>query len=276
MELEQLRNAKRLVQKWMATRLHRRVEQQRTLSVPWTVFSLVPPDRWQRFSDALFVPREVAAARILSADHPLSVLLTEGDLSNAAAVTPLTILEIWRLLMTLRPRSILELGCGVSTPIFAYYAQSVERAGGEKPRVYSIEHSAEWIEIVRRRLESEGLASYITSIEAPLRQVEIAGHMTDCYDQDAVASRIPPGSVDFCLIDGPPAVQQPLNRLGCLPLVSPYLTERATVLLDNTAREGERRVIAQWRQSYPGRLLRLSGLFSSSGMASFVWNPAKS
>ena len=271
-----MRSAKRFIQKWMATRLHRHVEQQRALGVPWSVFTMVPPDRWQRFSDALFVPRELAAARILSVDHPLSALLTEGDLSNAAAVTPLTILEIWRLLTTLRPSAILELGCGLSTPIFAYYAQTIERAGGTVPHVYSIEHSPEWIEIVRRRLEAEGLDSYVTSIEAPLRQVELDGVRTDCYEPTAIAGRVPAGAIDFCLIDGPPAVQQPLNRLGCLPLVSGYLTGRATVLLDNTAREGERRVIAQWRQTYPGRLANLNGLFSSSGMASFVWTPAGS
>jgi predicted O-methyltransferase YrrM len=260
----------------MATRLHRHVAEQRTLGVPWTLFTMVPAGRWQRLSDALFVPREEAAARILSANHPLSALLTESDLSNPAAVTPLTILEIWRLLTSLRPRAILELGCGVSTPIFAHYARIVEQAGGERPRVYSVEHSREWIEIVRRRLEKENLASFITSIEAPLRQIDIQGLRTDCYDPDALAGRIPSGSVDFCLIDGPPAVQQPLNRLGCLPLVSSYLTERATVLLDNTAREGERRVIAKWQETYPGRLAKLNGLFSSSGMASFVWTPARS
>jgi predicted O-methyltransferase YrrM len=259
----------------MATRLHRHVAERRTLGVPWPVFMMVPAGRWQRLSDALFVPREEAAARILTANHPLSSLLTESDLTNPAAVTPLTILEIWRLLTALRPRAILELGCGVSTPIFAHYARTVEQTSGDRPRVYSVEHSREWIEIVKGRLEKEHLASYIASIEAPLRQVDIGGVRTDCYDAEAIAGRIPPASIDFCLIDGPPAVQQPLNRLGCLPLVSPYLTERATVLLDNTAREGERRVIAQWRQAYPGRLAELSGLFSSSGMASFVWSPAR-
>jgi predicted O-methyltransferase YrrM len=219
----------------------------------------------------LFVPREQAAARILARDHPLSALLTNGDLSNAAAVTPLTILEIWRLLTSTRPKAILELGCGVSTPIFAYYARSVELAGGDVPRVYSIEHSPEWIDIVRRRLEQEQLAKYVTSIDAPLVGVEIQGQHINCYDPNAIAGRIPHGTIDFCLIDGPPAIEQPLNRLGCLPLVTTYLAPRSTVLLDNTARDGERRVIAQWRRTYPGRVAQLSGLFSSSGLASFVW-----
>jgi predicted O-methyltransferase YrrM len=256
----------------MATRLERRVTEKRALGVPWPVFMMISAERWQGFSDALFVPRERAAARILCSDHPLSPLLTNSDLSNPAAVTPLTILEIWRVLTATRPRAILELGCGVSTPIFAYYARNVELSGGDVPRVYSIEHSAEWIGIVRRRLEQEQLEKYVTSIEAPLTQVDVLGLQTDCYDPQAIAGKIPQGSIDFCLIDGPPAVQQPLNRLGCLPLVTTYLAPRSSVLLDNTARAGERTVIARWRHTYPGRLAHLSGLFSSSGLASFVWN----
>src|SRR5262249_3060048 len=137
-----LRNTKELLQRWMATRLHRNVAEQRALGVPWSVFMMVPAGRWARLSDALFAPREQMAARILSANHPLSAILTERDLSNPAAVTPYTILEIWRLLTTVRPRAILELGCGVSTPIFAHYARNMAQAGGVVPQVYSIEHSS--------------------------------------------------------------------------------------------------------------------------------------
>jgi predicted O-methyltransferase YrrM len=236
---------------------------------------MVPAAYWQSLSDGILASSESAAARILTDDHPLKDLLRDSDLSNPAAVTPITIIEIWRLLMSTRPHAILELGCGVSTPIFAHYARQSERAGAATPKVYSIEHSREWIEIVTRRLTDLHLASYVTMIEAPLAHVDIGGIHTQCYDSGAVAPRIPDGSIDFCLIDGPPAVQEPLNRLGCLPLVSKGLAESSTVLLDNTARQGERDVIAHWRRMYPGQLRRLSGVFSSSGFASFTWTGPK-
>jgi hypothetical protein len=232
---------------------------------------MVPADYWQAVSEAIFAPRELAAAQILARDHPLTSLLTPNDLSNPAAVTPITIIEIWRLLVSTGPRAILELGCGVSTPIFAYYARQRARSGGVIPKVYSIEHSPQWIDIVTRRLTDLQLASYVTMIAAPLTSVDVGGVRTECYDPKALEGRIPEESVEYCLIDGPPAIEEPLNRLGCLPLVSKWLAGGSTVLLDNTARQGEREVIARWRQMYPGQLRRLSGVFSSSGLASFVW-----
>jgi predicted O-methyltransferase YrrM len=238
---------------------------------------MVPAARWQGVSDSLLAPSETAAARILTQDHPLKELLSQDDLSNAAAVTPITIIEIWRILTSTRPHAILELGCGVSTSIFAYYARQCEGAGMAPPNVFSVEHSPEWIAIVARRLADQQLASYVTVIEAPLIGVDGGNVHTQCYDAHAIAARIQRESIDFCLIDGPPAIDNPLNRLGCLPLVSHYLAEDSTVLLDNTARQGEREVIARWRQMYPGQLHRLSGVFSSSGFASFIWtNPRPS
>jgi predicted O-methyltransferase YrrM len=233
---------------------------------------MVPASYWQRVSDQVFAPSERAAARVLAEAHPLRAVLNQGDLENAAAVTPVTIIEIWRLLMAARPRAILELGCGVSTLIFSYYAKECARAGGAVPTVHSIEHSPEWIGIVAQRLVALGLSSQVTMIEAPLKKVHVAGIDTECYDPAALAGRVGDASVDFCLIDGPPAIQDPLSRVGCLPMIARCLAPGSRVLLDNTAREGERRAIAAWRRIYPSQLEHVSGAFTSSGFASFVWD----
>jgi len=55
-------------------------------------------------------------------------------------------------------------------------------------------------------------------------------------------------------------------------MVARCLTAGATVLLDNTARDGERQAIAAWRRMYPSQLEHVSGAFTSSGFASFVWD----
>jgi predicted O-methyltransferase YrrM len=262
-----------LVRRRIAARLERRVQERGALSVPWWLFTLLPAAYWQRVSDQVFAPSERAAARVLAQEHPLKAILNQGDLENAAAVTPVTIIEIWRLLMATRPRAILELGCGVSTLIFSYYANECARAGRPTPTVYSIEHSPEWIGIVAQRLGGLGLSSHVTMIEAPLKKVHVAGIDTECYDPAALAGRLPDASVEFCLIDGPPAIQDPLSRVGCLPLIARNLAGGSTVWLDNTGRDGERQVIAAWRRMYPAQLERVSGAFTSSGFASFVWGP---
>jgi predicted O-methyltransferase YrrM len=261
---------KRFVQRSIAAQLERRVGQRPALSLPWSVFTLVPPAYWQTVSDGILAPSESAAVRLLTHRHQLKELLGQADLSNSAAITPITIIEIWRLLNSNRPRVIVELGCGVSTRIFAHYARQCERMEGVLPKVYSIEHSPEWLDIVTRRLADCGLASYVTMIEAPLEKAEIDGIQSHCYAPEALA-RIPAESVDFCLIDGPPAVHEPLNRLGCLPLMFKYLAEGCTVILDDTARQGERQAIAHWRHMYAGQLHQLVGVFSSAGFASFTW-----
>jgi predicted O-methyltransferase YrrM len=264
---------KGLVRHRIAARLERRVREHGALSVPWWLFTMVPASYWQRVSDQVFAPSERAAARVLAQEHPLKAILTETDLANAAAVTPVTIIEIWRLLMATRPHAILELGCGVSTLVFSYYASECARTSATTPAVYSIEHSPEWIGIVAQRLAALKLASHVTLIEAPLKKVHIAGVDTECYDSAALSGRLAEASVDFCLIDGPPAIQDPLSRVGCLPLISRCLARGSTVLLDNTARDGERQAIAAWRRMYPSQLGSVSGAFTSSGFASFVWAP---
>src|SRR5437867_2416875 len=55
----------------------------------------------------------------------------------------------------------------------------------------------------------------------------------------------------------------PLSRVGCLPIVARCLARGSTVLLDNTARDGERQAIAAWRRMYPSRLEHVSGAFTS-------------
>jgi hypothetical protein len=95
----------------------------------------------------------------LAQEHPLKAVLNQGDLENAAAVTPVTIIEIWRLLAAARPRAILELGCGVSTVIFSYYASECARAGRPAPTVHSIRALAGMDRIVAQRLAALGLSS---------------------------------------------------------------------------------------------------------------------
>jgi predicted O-methyltransferase YrrM len=232
---------------------------------------MLPTAYWQTVSDSILAPSESAAVRLLTCDHTLKELLEDTDLSNSAAITPVTIVEVWRLLHATHPHAIVELGCGVSTRIFAHYARLRERTMGIAPKFYSVEHSPEWTAIVTRRLAELGLASYVTMIEAPLENVEIDGIQSRCYAPKALAAHIPQRSVDFCLIDGPPAVYEPLSRLGCLPLMSTYLGDTCTVILDDTARQGERQAIAHWRRMYPKQLQRVVGVFSSSGFATFTW-----
>jgi predicted O-methyltransferase YrrM len=231
---------------------------------------MLPPTYWQTVSDGILAPSESEAARLLTGDHALKGLLQDADLSNSAALTALTIVEIWRLLHSTHPRAIVELGCGVSTRVFAHYARQREGLTGVAPKVYSVEHSPEWTAIATRRLADFGLASYVSMIEAPLEDVELDGIHSRCYARKAL-TRIPEESVDFCLIDGPPAVHEPLNRLGCLPLMSKYLADGCTVILDDTGRQGERQAIAHWRQMYPKQLHRMVGVFSSAGFATFTW-----
>jgi predicted O-methyltransferase YrrM len=207
----------------------------------------------------------------LSHDHPLSAILRPSDLDNPAAATPLTIMELWDRLEASEPNGILEFGCGVSTCVLACYARHRILSGASLPSVYSVEHSTEWIEIVGRRLEALDLASYVTLVEAPLTPVIIGSARIHCYAPQPIAAVVPARSIDFCIIDGPPALQEPLSRLGCLPLASPLLRPGAAVLVDDVGRAGERQAIARWRRMFPAQIVHLSAVLTSKGFASFTW-----
>jgi predicted O-methyltransferase YrrM len=147
---------------------------------------------------------------------------------------------LWRIvgaIERLRPREVVELGCGASSLVIA---RALERNGGG--RLTSFDQHAEFVQATSQWLGSHDL-------EASLRHAPLVedpthwGHVW--YDLGAV-----PATIDLLVIDGPPWTLNPFVR-GRAEVLFDRIAPGGIILLDDAARPGERVVAQRWRRDWP-------------------------
>jgi hypothetical protein len=129
--------------------------------------------------------------------------------------------------------TILECGCGATTLLIAALTQ---RQGN--PFVV-FEHNLEWYEYMRKLLGMLGF-THVTLVYAPL--IDYGNYSWYRIPQDLQVN-------DFSLVicDGPPA-SNPGGRYGLLPAMQQQLAQGCVILLDDSHRPAERRIIDIWRK----------------------------
>lgn len=134
------------------------------------------------------------------------------------------------------PGPILECGSGLSTLLLAVVAA---RCGS---RLLTLEHDPDWGRRLRKTLRRRELTS-----------VEVDVHALKDYGDFVWYDPTPPMSaggeaVRFTLVvcDGPPGSGKG-GRYGLMPVMKAHLASGCVILLDDTSREGERRVDARWQ-----------------------------
>lgn len=137
-----------------------------------------------------------------------------------------------------KPRVIVEAGCGVSTLISAY---SLETLG--EGHVTSLDHDGHFAEETRKNIRLHRLENQATVLDAPLGNVSI-NHET--YPWYTFSMDNIPGPIDLLVIDGPPANMGDQVRYPAIPVFFDRLADDAVILLDDAAREGERKIVDRW------------------------------
>lgn len=139
---------------------------------------------------------------------------------------------------TLRPATVVELGCGASSLVIA---KALQKYGGG--RLISYDQHQDFVVETGAWLASQGVAADIR--HAPLGSPP--GDWPGLWYQLADI----PSDIGLLVIDGPPWALHPLVR-GAAESLFPRLTGDALILLDDAARIGERIVARRWRQRWPG------------------------
>ena len=148
---------------------------------------------------------------------------------------------LWRIVETierLRPREVVELGCGASSLVIA---RALERNGGG--RLTSFDQHEGFVASTGEWLGGYGLTP--TMRHAPLAE-DKSSWSTIWYDLSAV-----PQEIDLLVIDGPPWTLNPFVR-GRAETLFDRIVPGGVVLLDDAARPGERVVASRWRRKWPG------------------------
>lgn len=165
--------------------------------------------------------------------------LPQGALPNLGSWKADTALlhRIVDTIEALRPRQVVELGCGATSLVIA---RALERNGGG--RLTSFDQHADFLHATAAWLGEHGLSADFR--HAPLAPAPRGwpGHWYRLTDV--------PGSIDLLVIDGPPWTIHPHVR-GAAETLFDRIAPGGTVLLDDAARPGERVVARRWRARWP-------------------------
>lgn len=137
----------------------------------------------------------------------------------------------------LRPREVVELGCGASSLVLA---RALQRNGGG--RLTSFDQHRDFVSATRAWLAEHGL--HADMHEAPL-VADPSRWGPLWYDLTHL-----PATIDLLVIDGPPWAINPFVR-GRAEVLFARIAPGGIVLLDDAARPGERVVARRWRQAWP-------------------------
>jgi len=126
---------------------------------------------------------------------------------------------------------ILECGSGATTLLIA--ALTADRDA----EFVVLEHDLTWYEYLRRVLDALGY-SHVNLVYAPLSDY-------GAYRWYQVPASGVPGEIRLVICDGPPGSIQG-GRYGLMPVMKDSLADDCVILLDDTHRKEERRIVDVW------------------------------
>lgn len=171
---------------------------------------------------------------------------------TSSALRPTTCEQVVNDIIINRRRVVVEFGAGVSSIVLACLDRELDLG----LQLWAIEEDKEWLDEVSRRVASASPSTKFRPIHAKLDSYDskdggLGSYVSRWYSRDALKAL--PESVDLLLCDGPTAFRRStrLDRWPALPEMYKRLNRSCAVLLDDTNRKGEARIMASWASSYP-------------------------
>jgi predicted O-methyltransferase YrrM len=131
-------------------------------------------------------------------------------------------------------QTIVELGPGAS---------SVVLGSTKDARLVGLEHDRYYFQSLAKQLASNGLETYELH-HAPLEERTYAGATVEWYAAAAIDAL--PQEIEVLIVDGPPNFAGGRNRSPAWPELRSRLPAGALVLVDDTQRDSERAMVAEW------------------------------
>jgi hypothetical protein len=165
--------------------------------------------------------------------------MLQDDVLGTWTLDANTIDLLWRELLKVRPRVIIECGAGVSTLVLARYAALEMTRSGEDVCIVSIEQDSVVKESVEARLRRHGLDSYGLILHAPVSETGLYE-----FDPTEVRERLQGRAADWLIIDGPAGPDG--CRVTTLPQLAPLCRPGTCWFLDDSFRDGELGILCEW------------------------------
>lgn len=146
-------------------------------------------------------------------------------------------------------RFIIELGSGLTTLLIGKLAK---KNNLKKLRLLSIDENDFWVESMKILAINLGITDYVSFLHAPLVECNLAKNNLKWYDVDLIRQELIGANmpIDSILVDGPSAWYPEIDmaRFPALPFFVDYMGESSIIFLDDTNREGEKKIIESWRE----------------------------
>lgn len=160
------------------------------------------------------------------------------------AATPELAVTVLRQLIFHKPKTIVELGSGVTTLINGYGFETYNPDG----ILFSLDHNHEYAEITRQEIKQHGLETYVDLRIAPLIDINLNGGSYKWYD---LSNFNPHSKIDLLIVDGPPVSTVKNARYPALPLMIDYLSKNCSIIIHDTNRKEEREIVKRWLSEFP-------------------------
>jgi predicted O-methyltransferase YrrM len=183
---------------------------------------------------------EVRSTAIIAGQFP-DLLMPQTGFSMASA----NLVGLLDLLVTLRPKSVLELGSGFSTILIAAW---LKRQG--EGHLVSIEHEPFWAEKTRIYVRMQGLDQQAEVRDVPLAPRQIDKSPVLWYDLEDHIGDL--ARIDLLVVDGPPSQPGQMTRWPALPVLHRRLANGAAIFVDDGSRRAERAMVDAWKHDFPG------------------------
>ena len=147
------------------------------------------------------------------------------------------------VMLTKKPKLVLECGSGISTIVTAYV---LDRLGDGK--VISLDHDSKFATVTRQHIEKHGLEHVAEVVYAPLTKLQLDQRDYIWYSVERLNTL--QEDIDVLFVDGPPRHKEDLTRYPALPLLYSKLKKGGVVIMDDANRLMESKIIAKWRELY--------------------------
>lgn len=160
------------------------------------------------------------------------------------AASPDILAHLFKEIIVLRPRLIVECGSGASSVWMALACRSLEIDA----RVVAVDHDDSFARKTREWAEECGVSDIVDIRVAPLDEAQVQGAPWWWYATEAFEDL---SDIGLLFVDGPPESAGELSRYPALPLLRSRLAEQATVVLDDLIRPDEKVIASRWQQEFP-------------------------
>lgn len=165
------------------------------------------------------------------------------------AVSPDISLILITEILSIRPKTIIDFGSGISTLISRYALDLIDDSADSERKILSFDHEKKFVEATINEVSRHKFSWNPKIIYAPLSITKIKDCDFEFYETTELDS-IP--EIDLVFIDGPHGKNGILDRYPAIPVILNKLSMNGVIIIDDTKNFPEsQKLVRMWREEFP-------------------------